>query len=526
MKKIVISCGPIPAKLDSVKIITNQFKGGLAFKTAEFLQNTFTSDKITIIKWSGTKIPFEFTGDVVDIGDVFEYYNWFEKNATLHDVFILAGAVANLTPSNPFKGKFPSHNYKVGEKFNIEFEIAPRSIDIIKRLNPRSTLIGYKLFDASSDEELIEIGRGLLKESKANIVFANTPKNAKDEKFALTQDGAAIKLNFEEHLDMMAKVISSNFFKTVTDDREIPDYLRHYVDLVNIFERTFDEFGTVAFKTDKGIVTTSRGHTGEPVIVYNVDYNKKIVYSNKKSTLNSPTLFNMLRDSDYDYIIHRHDIDPSIPTIPFQFPGTIQEVEAVGTESVNISNHGYLILKKFKEVDWNKYYENFPDRYFSTPDQIKSILSSKSIRKIESLEVGGNNKVSTKYSLDPFVKADKAINITYDDLENKKFELIVCQNAINYLTVEEIKKLIDSLRNDGVFIANTFKNLVWNSNRDNEVTYFDGEKINHLLVKENDDILHHQFYYYGEKFFVDLGFEVELYNDDKSMLVKYTKKEK
>ena len=30
-KNIVISCGPIPARLDSVKFITNRFKGGLAF---------------------------------------------------------------------------------------------------------------------------------------------------------------------------------------------------------------------------------------------------------------------------------------------------------------------------------------------------------------------------------------------------------------------------------------------------------------------------------------------------------------
>lgn len=33
-KKVVISCGPIPARLDSVKYITNRFKGGLAFRTA------------------------------------------------------------------------------------------------------------------------------------------------------------------------------------------------------------------------------------------------------------------------------------------------------------------------------------------------------------------------------------------------------------------------------------------------------------------------------------------------------------
>ena len=31
-KKVIISCGPIPARLDTVKFITNRFKGGLAFR--------------------------------------------------------------------------------------------------------------------------------------------------------------------------------------------------------------------------------------------------------------------------------------------------------------------------------------------------------------------------------------------------------------------------------------------------------------------------------------------------------------
>ena len=34
---VVVSCGPIPAKLDSVKYVTNRFKGGLSFKTAKYL---------------------------------------------------------------------------------------------------------------------------------------------------------------------------------------------------------------------------------------------------------------------------------------------------------------------------------------------------------------------------------------------------------------------------------------------------------------------------------------------------------
>jgi len=521
MKKIVISCGPIPAKLDSVKIITNKFKGGLAFKTAEFLQNEFPQDEIIIIKWSGTNIPFKFTGKVIDVEDVFQYYDWFVQNAVNHDVFILAGAVANLTPSFPLKGKFPSHNYKVGEKFNIEFEIAPRSIDIIKKLNPRSTLISYKLFDAATEDELIKIGKELLETSKSNIVFANTPKDAKNIKIALTQDGGVMKLSFNEHLDMLSQIIKSEFFKTVVDDGEIPEEYKNYTDMISIFEKTFDKYGTVAFKTPKGIITTSRGHTGDSVIIHNVDFKKQCVYSSKKATLNAPTLFNMLINSEYDYIIHRHTSDPTIPTIPFEFPGTLQEVNAVGKNSVNIEFHGHLILKKFKDINWNTYYEDFPSRYFSSPKEIEEILNTENLRNIESLEVGGNTNVATKYSLDPFVESKTAINITYADLEHKKFDVIICKNAINYLTKDEIEKLKNALGDNGIFIANTFNHISKNSTRDNEVVHFDGDKINHYLIMKNDDIILHQFYFYDEKFFRNLGFNTKLYNDGRSILLSY-----
>ena len=122
---------------------------------------------------------------IVTVTDVVEYCDWIREHALEFDAFIMAAAVANLMPSSPYEDKFPSHLYKVGDKFPIEFEIAPRAIDIVKEVNPRCCLIGYKLFDAKTDEELIEIARHTLHDSKANIIFANTPEEAKTRKIAL-----------------------------------------------------------------------------------------------------------------------------------------------------------------------------------------------------------------------------------------------------------------------------------------------------------------------------------------------------
>ena len=51
-KNVLISVGPIPARLDSVKFITNRFKGGLALKTANFL--ALNECNVTILKWKFT----------------------------------------------------------------------------------------------------------------------------------------------------------------------------------------------------------------------------------------------------------------------------------------------------------------------------------------------------------------------------------------------------------------------------------------------------------------------------------------
>lgn len=73
MKKVIISAGPMPAKLDSVKIITNKFKGGLVIKTAEALAR---DSEVEIVKWEGTAVKFRDPQSdgrikVTSVGDLF-----------------------------------------------------------------------------------------------------------------------------------------------------------------------------------------------------------------------------------------------------------------------------------------------------------------------------------------------------------------------------------------------------------------------------------------------------------------------
>ena len=543
-KSIVISCGPIPARLDSVKFITNRFKGGLAFKTADMLINRYivnTNDgRITIVKWVHTELPdnikqyIENYPDsifVVDVKDVFEYYNWYDTNAIKHDAFIMAAAVANLTPSNPYDGKFPSHNYKVGEKFNIEFEIAPRAIDVVKQKNPRATLIGYKLFDAQTDDELIEIARHTLSDAKANIVFANTPKTAKNKKIAVFSDGSTINCNFDEHVDLIVRMIDAEFFKTniIEIDKETAEFVKPYMEMVEQIEETFNEFGTVAFKVCGGFVTTARGHRGGAVFVKDINYATKTIYATAKATLNAPLLHLALYRSDADYVMHRHEMLDAV-TLPYAFPGTTEETEMIknyldthsgGDIIFNIAHHGYIHGRKYKEVDWNEYYKLFPDKYFKIQSEFNELIAK--YDKDNILDIGGNIHPAGNYLLDTGVIVDGVHNITYDYLRNneRKFDLVVIKNAINYLTKEELILAKNSIKDGGHFLANTFITTPNVKVCKGEVAFstgFGNEKIVHHFLMNGDDIYYHTFYGRERDFYEKLGFKVTTYGRNSAFI--------
>lgn len=545
-KKVVISCGPIPARLDSVKFITNRFKGGLAFKTAAKL---ITSGyDVTVVTWKNTPYPdingvrasefwMQDNVSLVTVNDVFEYYEWYTENAVNYDAFIMAAAVANLTPSNPYEGKFPSHNYKVGEKFNIEFEIAPRAIDVVKQKNPRACLIGYKLFDAKTDEELIDIARHTLKDAKANIIFANTPATAKSEKIAVTADNSVIRCSFDEHMELIMRAIDQEYFRTVVQPMTSDEYpkFKQALAIVKMFDKTFPGFGTVAVPVAQDsaeFATTARGHSGEPVIVRWIDIANRIIYATGKATLNAPTLNACLEQTECKYIVvHRHDDDPlfrkgdhfDAEISKYLFPGTVEEMEDVynafediDVYRVKLCNHGDISCLPIQDVNWERYYELFPERYFGMPDLMEEIIES--YRGKETLEVGCNALAYTKYAYDPYVSAENAINLTYEEYMSKHFDLVVARNSINYLDMDTIKSLLERTE---YFIANTFRAAPSEKVSDREASVVLDGYVHHALRLPDDSIMPHTFHAYTVEDFEKLGFRVAQNYGKNSVLLYY-----
>lgn len=355
MKKVIVTAGPIPARLDSVKVITNTFKGGLAAATATALAQLYN---VAVVKWKHAELDLPTNIDVINANDVEEYYEIVLNQEA--DAYVLAAAVANLMPANPFAwtGKFPSHLYKENEEFDIRFKIAPRVIDAIKKKNPRSTLIGYKLFDGT-EEELIVAGTKTLRDSLANVVFCNHPATAKSEKIALTPDGTNIRMSFQEHIHFIRRVIDLQWYRTeIVDSRLGP--VPNNEKLFESWQGLFDFVATSAFTNGEmsfgtfaardawptAFITTTRGKRGRGLCrVFSVDYEKKVVRASTKATMNAPLLARLFtRFQDASFILHAHKQIPELKTYPYTFPGTHEEDELRLEQAFNVKNHGYYAV--------------------------------------------------------------------------------------------------------------------------------------------------------------------------------------
>lgn len=163
MKKILITGGPVHAHLDSVKVITNRFKGGLMCQLVEDLLGYDTHVTYVCAPSVGAVLPKEHDRlTLVTHGGFDDYYRKVLELAPTMDGVILGAAVANLIPANPYQGKFPSHSYKPGDIIPLNFKIAPRVIDEVKRVAPNAQLFGYKLLSNVSRDELIRAAYGIV----------------------------------------------------------------------------------------------------------------------------------------------------------------------------------------------------------------------------------------------------------------------------------------------------------------------------------------------------------------------------
>jgi len=384
--KILVTGGPVHAYLDSVKILTNRFKGGrMAQLAGELADNDVDIVYLTsqnAILPACQRFPNDKRWGKVTVVYHNGFHDYMAKVLELApemDAVILGAAVVNLIPvtlygkeeltkehsrfvgggrdalilSNPTKmpldGKFPSHDYKVGDRIFMEWTIAPRVVDEVKKVAPKTKLFAFKLLQGVPHEELIEAAYEIVLESKAVAVFANDA-NDLDTKYAVTKEKTVLKLDGKFYDDFVEFILDSTkdeYYRTVNKDKRSNADL----DAIDIGNRlvlkhkdkfkTMENgliFGCVAVRTrSKGnsFLVTTRGKKIVNVWteVRSVDHQERVVYLNQpeelklKASLNAPFLHRIFEEfDDIVAIVHYHEEgDEKVPKLEYAHPGTVRD---------------------------------------------------------------------------------------------------------------------------------------------------------------------------------------------------------
>jgi hypothetical protein len=310
----------------------------------------YEGNRITYLTSKECRIPDGVESTVI-------YHNGFEdyrkkvlELAPKHDAVILGAAVCNLIPKKPWKKKFPSHNYKPGDRIPIDFTIAPRVIDEVKKVAPKVKLFGFKLLQGVPHKELIQAAYDILLESKATAVFANDA-NDLSTRYAITREGGEIKFDPDRVqygiVEFITKCMSDKYYSTVTNpaDFDVADYHWSKTKISNLakkykskFSKQYGKekyrFGTIAVRLghDDSFITTGRGkkEMDELVLVEKVDHRKRKVYATEKATLNAPLLHRIFRNrEDIKAIVHYHnqyeDCEEKVMWSAYAPSGTIRD---------------------------------------------------------------------------------------------------------------------------------------------------------------------------------------------------------
>ena len=204
-KKIIITAGGTSEAIDNVRKITNSSSGKLGMTIANELLKE--EDKIHTLYYLCSKTslrPIHKKVKVIEIGGTMDLKQEVE-NLLTHDkidCFIHSMAVSDymvdyVTTASLLAQSIRENSDKdlvkaIKENQNIiqETKISshednlmimlkptPKIISLIKTISPSTYLVGFKLLDHVSEEELLEVATNLKNKNQCNLVVANDLHN-------------------------------------------------------------------------------------------------------------------------------------------------------------------------------------------------------------------------------------------------------------------------------------------------------------------------------------------------------------
>lgn len=242
--RIIITAGGTSEKIDNVRKITNSGSGKLGFTIANKLIET-NEDNIEKIYYICAKESYKPTNpkiEVIEISGTCELAETVKDLLTNQkiDYFIHSMAVSDYTVDyvttaeklaleikNSKNSDIISTivNYKDGikdskissyeENLIIKLKKTPKIISMIKDISPNTFLVGFKLLDNVSENQLLDVATKLKDKNKCDIVVANDLKNIRNgnhKAFIIRKDNSYKNADGKE--DIAQKLIEEMFRKS------------------------------------------------------------------------------------------------------------------------------------------------------------------------------------------------------------------------------------------------------------------------------------------------------------------------
>lgn len=197
MKRFIITSGGTSEKIDNVRKITNSSSGKLGMTIANYLLKEFDDITIYYLCSKNSLKPTDNRVKIIEIDGTINLKNTVEKlllNEHI-DYFIHSMAVSDymtdyittiekiknsLKKSANLDDAFSNIEVVRGNKISsyennlvIVLKPTPKIISMVKTLSPSTYLVGFKLLDGVSKEELITVAKKLRDKNKCDLVVAN-----------------------------------------------------------------------------------------------------------------------------------------------------------------------------------------------------------------------------------------------------------------------------------------------------------------------------------------------------------------
>lgn len=204
MKKIVITAGGTSERIDNVRKITNSSSGKLGMVIANHLLEANEELMIYYVCSKNSLRPLDDSVKVIEIEGTYDLKRTVEnllENEHI-DYFIHSMAVSDYTTdyvttierikdsvrkSDDIDEAFSNIEVIGGSKISsyednlvIVLKPTPKIISIIKDISPSTYLVGFKLLDGVSKEELIEVATKLRDKNRCDLVVANDLSNIRN----------------------------------------------------------------------------------------------------------------------------------------------------------------------------------------------------------------------------------------------------------------------------------------------------------------------------------------------------------